>query len=279
MFVNETLRQAFQLWARSCHRHPHTTSYKQHRSLCSVLLQFAFGLLIGGPCLVSCAGCLTALPAGPRPPMGSGRNQIIFWVVMLAPLQQKHHDCFARSPLTHGSITAVCVFCAIKPRRVALLTSSKGFKYQLAENIGPQQCPLSAHSVPTQCPLSAHTVPNAIYWHIRMQEFNTKNFFLAFPNITVKCNGHCVGTEWALSGHWVGTAICVAGATWGIPLCPGPSVLQGGGHWCSLSGRSRAHDNIFCVCLGCGSSLNGQSVYAKSSLSNCSVYCHRMLSS
>ena len=118
-----------------------------------------------------------------------------------APLLQKHHDCFARSLRTHGSIKVVCGFCAIKSRRVALLTSSRGFKYQLAENIGPQQCPLSAHSVPTQCPHSAHTVPTAIYWHIRMQEFNTKNFFLAFPNITVKCNGHCVGTEWALSGH------------------------------------------------------------------------------
>ena len=43
----------------------------------SVLLQFAFGMPLGFPCLVRCTGCLTALLGSPRSPMGQAATKII----------------------------------------------------------------------------------------------------------------------------------------------------------------------------------------------------------
>ena len=43
----------------------------------SVLLQFAFGMPLGFPCLVRCTGCLTALLGSPRSPMGQAATKLI----------------------------------------------------------------------------------------------------------------------------------------------------------------------------------------------------------
>ena len=43
----------------------------------SVLLQFAFGMPLGFPCLVRCTGCLTALLGSPRSPMGQAATKMI----------------------------------------------------------------------------------------------------------------------------------------------------------------------------------------------------------
>jgi len=119
----------------------------------SVLLQLAFGMALGFPCLVSCTGCLTALLAGPRPPMGQAATK------MISELLRSFRFCNRRKS-------------NIKTQRVALLASPKRIKWQFVVNPGPKQCPHSAHSVPTQCPHSAHTVPTGKTWDARIQEFN-----------------------------------------------------------------------------------------------------------
>ena len=160
----------------------------------SVLLQFAFGMPLGFPCLVSCTGCLTALLAGPRPPMGQAATKMISELVRSFRFCKNITSALHTLPYPAGKQyknTTCCISCIPQANQLAICCKP--------------QAPSSAHSVPTQCPLSCHSVTTQLPLVIRgtraFKSLNLFNMFSLFSNIPHIYRGHCVGTEWALCGH------------------------------------------------------------------------------
>ena len=74
----------------------------------------------------------------------------------------------------------------------------------------PIQCPFNAHTVPITVPIGKHH--SAHYFHHKKRGILSFSFFRHKVMGTVvftngNCNGHCMGTEWALNGHCVGVGV------------------------------------------------------------------------